>query len=133
MAEYDYLGHYTKPDYWPSDEGWKMAPDCTACRHREPDHVKKPGQSVYELVPKLVLTFHLERIVLLTHLIRSQNRGFRDGNFSLERMKKSTKGIHLVYKKNWTAAYVERLEEIYWVRSKEMEFERGEIGQFRSS
>lgn len=42
-----YLGHYTMPGYWPSDAGWK---DGLGCRHREPDHVKKPGQSVCELV-----------------------------------------------------------------------------------
>lgn len=42
-AEYGYLGHYTMPDYWPSDENWLMG---WGCRHREPDHVKKAGQSV---------------------------------------------------------------------------------------
>ena len=55
QAKYGYPGHYSKPDYWPSDfrpsdRNWK-AEAGTACRHREPDHLFKPGQSVYVLVP----------------------------------------------------------------------------------
>lgn len=53
LKDHDYKGHYTMPDYWPSDDGWK---ESWGCRHKEPDHVKKPGQSVCELVPNSVLT-----------------------------------------------------------------------------
>ena len=40
-----YQGHFKKPDYWPSDEGWNDK-KCKGCRHKEPDHIKKPGGSV---------------------------------------------------------------------------------------
>ncbi|CAF9904830.1 hypothetical protein IMSHALPRED_000186 [Imshaugia aleurites] len=111
VAEYGYLGHYTMPDYWPSDLGWKKQTGI-GCRHKEPDHIKKP-----------------ERLKLLVHLLRCERRGFRDGkfNFSLKNLKQSTNGIHLESERNWTTGYVERLAEIYRVRAKEMEFERGEI------
>lgn len=127
--EHDYLGHYSMPDYWPSDANWKAG---WGCRHREPDHVKKAGQSVCELVPTSVLTSHLERLILLIHLLRSQGKGYQDGDFSIEKLRRATAGIHLKCVKNWKSEYVDRLEEIYWVREKEMEFERGEIGWFSS-
>ncbi len=134
VALYGYLGHFTSPDYWPSDEGWQNpSGGVEACRHKEPDHVLKPGQFVCGLVPTPALTCHLERLVLLVHLLRSQNKGFKDGDFSLEKLVKSTERIHLEYEENWTPKSIERLENIYWVRKKEMEFERGEMGEFRSS
>ena len=131
-AEYGYIGHFTRPDYWPSDEGWQD-PKNNACRHKEPDHVKKPGQSVCGLAPNPALTSNLERLILLVHLLRSQFKGFVDGDFSLDKLRKSTNGIHLEYEENWTTESLERLEEIYRVREKEMEFERGECGEFRTS
>ncbi|KAF6241677.1 hypothetical protein HO173_000388 [Letharia columbiana] len=116
QAEHGYLGHFTKPDYWPSDAGWKAFTASPrrqtepACRHIEPDHEKKP-----------------ERLLLLVHLLRSQNRGFKDGVFTLDKMAKSTKGIHLEYPGRWTTQCVERLKEIYRVRAMEMKYEAGEI------
>ncbi len=134
VAVYGYLGHFTSPDYWPSDEGWQNSSSgVEACRHKEPDHVLKPGQFVCGLVLIPALTSHLERLVLLVHLLRSQNRGYEDGDFSLEKLMKSTDGIHLEYEENWTPKSLERLENIYWVRKKEMEYERGEMGGFHSS
>ena len=130
LAEYGYKGHFTKPDYWPSDENWPVG---LGCRHVEPDHVKKPGQSLYEHVLMVVLTFHLERLLLLLYLIRIQYKDFKDGDFTLEKMRQSTEGIHLEFPKNWTTKCVERLKEIYRIRETEMEFERGEIGECLSS
>lgn len=52
-SEFGYLGHYTAPDYWPSDENWDGRPVPSGCRHKEPDHVKKPGGSFYELDTKI--------------------------------------------------------------------------------
>ena len=46
-AEFYYKGHFSAPDYWPFDEGWQNG---RGCRHLEPDHLKKPGQTVYKLV-----------------------------------------------------------------------------------
>ncbi len=37
---YGFEGALTTPIYWPPWEGWR---DCEGCRHREPDHIKKPG------------------------------------------------------------------------------------------
>ena len=34
-------GKYTAPEYWPSQLGWEVG---LGCRHREPHHLKKPGQ-----------------------------------------------------------------------------------------
>lgn len=42
MEKFGYMGGLTKPDYWPSDHGWRSG---QGCRHREPDHVKKLGMS----------------------------------------------------------------------------------------
>ncbi|CAD6563873.1 MAG: hypothetical protein ASARMPREDX12_000123 [Alectoria sarmentosa] len=92
IAEYGYLGHFTKPDYWSRDEDWQA-----------------------------------ERLLLLVHLVRSQDKGFRDGDFSLDKMKQSTQGIHLEFEKHWTPRHVDRLKEIYYVRGKEMQYERGQI------
>ena len=127
LREYEYLGHYSMPDYWPSDVNWQAG---WGCRHREPDHVRKAGQFLCEHVPNSVLTSHLERLILLIHLLRSQGKGFEHGDFSIDKLKQATTGIHLECKKNWKPEYVERLEEIYWVREKEIKFERGEIGEF---
>ena len=80
-----------------------------------------------------MLTSPLERLLLLVHLLRSQDKGFRDGDFSLDKMKQSTQGIHLECEKNWTPRHVDRLKEIYYVRGKEMQYERGQIGEIRSS
>ena len=80
-----------------------------------------------------MLTIRLERLLLLVHLLRSQNKGFKDGNFAIQNLIDSTKGIHhKVGKKgkdkHWTLGYVEQLEEIYRVRKKELEWEEGGIG-----
>ena len=129
LAEYNYPGHYSMPDYWPSDEDWQVG---RGCRHREPDHVKKLGQSVCELVPASVLTSQLERLILLVHLLRSEGKGYTDGDFSLDKLKQATANIHLECGKNWKPEYVDRLKEIYWVRGQEMKFELGEMGEFCS-
>ena len=129
QAEYGYLGHLTRPDYWPSDEGWGLHSGL-GVRHREPDHLTRAGLATNQRILILMLTFHLERIKLIPHLLTSQYKGFKDGNFSLENLKEATENIHLKQDngKNWTPASVERLEEIYRVRAKEMEYERKEIG-----
>lgn len=77
-----------------------------------------------------MLNSHLERLILLIHLLRSQGKGYKDGDFSIEKLRQATAGIHLECGKSWKSEYVDRLEEIYWMREKEMEFERGEIGGF---
>ena len=79
-----------------------------------------------------MLTFGPERIRLLTHLLRSQHRNFKHGNFDLKRLKQSTANFHLEGGKHWTPEVIERLEEVYWIRDKEMQFERKEIGEFYS-
>ena len=128
--EYDYDGHFTKPDYWPCDKDWRGK----GVRHLEPDHLHKHGLSVYQLAPILVLTSLLERLKLLPHLLRAENKGYKDATFSLEKLIKSTENIHLdTESKNWRPEYLERLKEIYWVRGKEMQYEKGEIGDCHSS
>lgn len=79
-----------------------------------------------------MLTFGPERIRLLIHLLRSQNRGFKHGKFDLKKLKQSTDNFHLKGGEHWTPEVIERLEEVYWIRDKEMQFERKEIGEFYS-
>ena len=126
----EYGGHLSKPDYWPCDRDGRTK----EVRHTEPDHLLKPGLSVYQLALMLVLTFLLERLKLLPHILRCEDN-YEDGDFRLERLIKSTNNIHLApeSKKHWKPEHLERLKEIYWVRGKEMQYEKGEIGDCRST
>ena len=47
MRLFDYEGHYSKPDYWPNDRGWKKG---KGVRHKEPDHLNRHGPSVRLLI-----------------------------------------------------------------------------------
>ena len=129
--EYIYNGNLKKPDYWPCDADWESK----GVRHTEPDHLYKRGLSFYQLAPIFVLTSFLERLKLLPHLLQYTNKVSTDANFSLEKMIKSTESIHLDgdSKKHWKPEYLERLKEIYWVRGKEMQYEKEEIGDCHSS
>lgn len=121
MAEYGEKnkGQLSKPDYWPSNKG---------LRHTEPDHLHKHGLSVYQVAPTLLLlTIILERLELLPHLLKSEGKGYKDADFCLEKLQKSTDGIDQRGDR-WTPAKLEQLDEIYRVRRKEREYERGEIG-----
>jgi len=46
-AGHAYKGHFTKPDWWPSDLGWDHPDGARGCRHREPDHIKKLGTHTF--------------------------------------------------------------------------------------
>ena len=83
----------------------------------------------------LVLTSLPERLRLLPHLLRGENKDYKDAKFSLEKLRKSTNSIHLdtEKKKHWKPEYFERLKEVYWVRAKEMQYEKDEIGDYHSS
>ena len=132
-AEYDYDGHYSRPDYWPCDENWNGKKG--GVRHREPDHLYKNGLSVYPPAPMLVLISLLERLKLLPHLLQCEDKGYEHGDFTLEKLVKSTDGIQKDpdLAKNWKPQYFERLNEIYRVRAKERQYQRGEIGDCHSS
>ena len=136
QEEYGYEGHYTKPDYWPNDvpvdDDWTGQ---KGVRHVEPHHLLKPGLSVWKPDPMLVLTSLPERLKLLVHLLRCESKGFKHGHFSLDKLIKSTDGIHLdsENKEFWTPECLERLEEIYRVRAKELQYEQDLIGDFRMS
>ena len=127
---YGYLGHYSKPDYWPSDNGWRKSKYQQyqgGVRHREPDHIGKEGLHTYKLssFSAFVLTVFSERLILLPHLLRSQNKGFTDANFCIDKLERSTK--HL------PRELVKFLKQIYQVRRKELAYERGEIGEVPSA
>ena len=51
MNEHGYAGHNSMPWYWPSDIGWKDKSVRVGARHREPDHIHRDGQYVYQPVP----------------------------------------------------------------------------------
>ena len=68
--------------------------------------------------------------MVLPHLLQSEGKGYRDGSFCLENLRKSTDGIDRRRGDRWTPSKLERLEEIYRVRGKQMEYERGKIGDY---
>lgn len=46
LTEHGYEGHYTMPDYWPSDKGWNSIDGIVrGCRHKEPYHLNRFGIS----------------------------------------------------------------------------------------
>ena len=55
------------------------------------------------------------------------------GDFRLEELKKATVGIERRRGERWTAANLQRLQEIYRVRAKEIEYEKGMIGDCHST
>ena len=126
-----YNGGLTKPDYWPCDKDHPLK----GVRHTEPDHLLKPGLSVYQPTRILVLMSFLERLKLLPHLLQYTNKASECADFSLKNLIKSTDGIHLdrENRKHWKPEYLERLKEVYWVRGKEMQYEKDEIGDCQSS
>ena len=83
------------------------------------------------LFPMLKLTFYTERLKLLNHLIRVQNQGCKDGNFNLEILRKSIKEMKKD-EEHWKPGCVAMLEELFSVREKEMDYEKGWIGESHS-
>lgn len=79
----------------------------------------------------LLLTFLSERLVILAHLLQCEDKGYKDGQFYLESLIKSTDGIDRRRgEKLWTPSKLELLEEIYRVRRKQRQYERDEIGDY---
>lgn len=77
----------------------------------------------------------LERLKLLPHILQYTNKISKVADFSLKKLIKSTDGINLdtERKKHWKPEYLERLNEIYRVRAKEMQYQKEEIGDCHSS
>lgn len=121
-------GLHTAPDYWLHQDDWK--PDHghvpTGCRHREPDHIYKPGESYVPLLLGL-LTSPSERINLTMHLLHAGDR-FKDAKFSLEKLKESTLNITKDYPKEFQSDAERLIEALYYAREKEIQYENGEIG-----
>lgn len=53
MRLYSFEGGLTVPDYWPPFDDWEHF---NGCRHKEPDHIKKPGSSQFSSDPSPLLT-----------------------------------------------------------------------------
>ncbi|KAI4239365.1 MAG: hypothetical protein LQ349_000464 [Xanthoria aureola] len=90
-------GQLTAPPWWPSQDGWPVK----GCRHKEPDHLKKPERTI------LALT-----LLSLTGC---------DETFTVERLFDSTKGIKMSFDQG------QMLKQLYEVRKKQQQFQLGEI------
>lgn len=119
----NYRGHYTRPDWWPSDEGWNDPDGATGCRHREPDHIKKLGTYVFSTHMSTLLTHIPERLILVKHLLRYGHQ------FVIDLMKESTSKLDQKSRREFPQKTMDRLAEIYQVREREIRWENGEIGK----
>lgn len=129
-ADYDERnpGLLTAPDYWLHQDDWK--PDHghvpTGCRHREPDHIYKPGKR-RALPLENSLTSLLERINLTMHLLHAGDR-YNDAKFGLDKLRESTMNITNDYPKEFQPDAERLIEALYYAREKEIQYENGEIG-----
>ncbi|KAL8700941.1 MAG: hypothetical protein Q9201_005179 [Fulgogasparrea decipioides] len=98
----DNPGRDTAPDWWPVQDGWPVG---KGCRHREPDHTKKP-----------------ERLFLAPILLRFTGRPGHPAYFTVSHLKQATDRIES------TPQQRETLNDMYNVREQEQRFEQGEIG-----
>ncbi|KAL8759488.1 MAG: hypothetical protein Q9199_000709 [Rusavskia elegans] len=90
-------GRLTAPPWWPKQEGWPIK----GCRHREPDHLRKPERTMLAL-----------RLLSLTGC---------DETFTVEKLLNSTKDIQMTFHQR------QMLKQLYDVRKKQQAFQRGEI------
>ncbi|MDI1491672.1 MAG: hypothetical protein OHK93_002881 [Ramalina farinacea] len=101
-------GEFTAPPYWPSQKDWRNAEKSNSCRHKEPDHLKKP-----------------ERLVLCRHLL---TRGkLEEFDFSVHLLEESTKDLTDTYADHFLPEAAEHLADIYELRRHQIRFENGEI------
>jgi hypothetical protein len=111
-------GELTKPDWWPK----------TGCRHREPDHIYKPGtfSSCSEIEWQKANNFS-EQLTLLLHILRNlspHKYHGTDGNaVTANALRQSTKDLPGI-----NATVASWLEEIYWVREQEETYLDGGSG-----
>ena len=121
-------GLLTAPDYWLGQRDWKPhhghVP--TGCRHREPDHIYKPGKCYVDfmLTP---LTSLVERINLTMHLLHAEDR-YNDAKFGLDKLRESTMNITKDYPKEFQPDAERLIEALYFAREKEIQYENGDIG-----
>ena len=121
-------GLLTAPDYWLHQDDWKPGPGHvpTGCRHREPDHIYKPGKCcAFFLLNSL--TRPLERINLTMHLLHAGDR-YNDAKFGLDKLRDSTINITNDYPKEFQPDAERLIEALYYAREKEIQYENGEIG-----
>lgn len=108
----------TKPSWWPA-----------GVTHREPDHLKKPGEystsTFFSCYSKL--TIFSERIHLLIYILRREGL-LTKRHATTKRLQQFTSSIRQRVK---PAERLEILDEIFRVRRLEEEYENGEIGVSR--
>lgn len=106
----------TKPRWWPA-----------GVTHKEPDHLPKPGECPNSTRQNSLLTFIIERVRLLIHIL-CELRTSHD--ITAEKLKEAGQDVRR------QISPVERLEvldEIYYVRQMEEHFMCGDIGSFNCS
>ncbi|KAL8855137.1 MAG: hypothetical protein Q9221_000043 [Calogaya cf. arnoldii] len=92
-------GISTAPDWWPTQDGWPTK----GCRHKEPDHLKKPERTILAL-----------RLLSLTG-----TEGCED--FTVDKLIESTESIEMSPNQR------RMLEQLYEVRKKQQAFQHDEI------
>ncbi|KAI4151967.1 MAG: hypothetical protein LQ341_000804 [Variospora aurantia] len=108
------LGLYTAPPWWPSQNGWREG---RGCRHREPDHIKKPGM-LSCFVPFSMLMAITERQILTPVILRLTNT-YDSHDFTVFRLEEVTKEVTM------TPAQRMLYRDLYRVRREEQAFEEG--------
>ncbi|KAL8657907.1 MAG: hypothetical protein Q9226_001457 [Calogaya cf. arnoldii] len=92
-------GISTAPDWWPTQDGWPTK----GCRHKEPDHLRKPERTILAL-----------RLLSLTG-----TEGCED--FTVDKLIESTEGIEMSPNQR------RMLDQLYEVRKKQQAFQHDEI------
>ncbi len=108
-------GQLTAPPWWPNQDGWPT----NGCRHKEPDHLKKPGKPLHTGPGETKLIARPERTILALTLLSLTGC---DDTFTVERLFDSTKGIKMSFDQG------QMLKQLYEVRKKQQQFQLGEIG-----
>lgn len=119
---FGFEGALKTPIYWPPWEGWQ---DGKGCRHREPDHIKKPGPSAFGRGMNPA-DFIRERLILLNHLLHCGHH-----RFTIEKLEMGTAQIEREIPKNFTAKSIKILRQIYYARRMEIRYEQKELGELR--
>lgn len=111
-------GEFTAPPWWPKQDGWRNG---TGCRHKEPDHLYKPGKILRHCIGFTSLTAYIERLFLSPKILMfTGSELFPD--LTVQDLKDSTEFIEM------SQTQSEILSEIYDAREKQQQYEEGSIG-----
>ena len=124
-------GLRTAPDYWPPQENWlsEHGRESTGVRHKEPDHLLRPGKDPLGILLLLKLLIDLlERLILGMHLLHAGDR-YDHAKFNIDKMEASTLNLEKEFPKDFPSDARMLIDSLYYARRKEIEYENDEIGK----